>query len=163
MTDELNRSEVITRRFELDEQISLIQARHKAELAPLQDELTLCERFVADSMNKANEQSVKIDGVGMTFFTTQDSVTVDNMDGVIDTILQAAPPPDMLFDADAAPEVKQQAWESVLNHIHTHGLWALLNKAVNKTVAKEMIAANTPPAGVKYDARKVLAWRRGKV
>ena len=88
MTEELNRSEVITRRFELDEQISLIQGRHKAELAPLVEELSMCERFVADSMNKANEQSVKIDGVGMTFFTTQDSVRVGDWDAVLAYIIE---------------------------------------------------------------------------
>ena len=132
MTEELNRSEVITRRFELDEQISLIQGRHKAELAPLVEELSMCERFVADSMNKANEQSVKIDGVGMTFFTTQDSVRVGD-------------------------------WDAVLAYIIENKAYELLNHAVSKTVVKEMIEANsaTPP-GVTYEARKVLAWRRGK-
>ena len=132
MTDELNRSEVITRRFELDEQISLIQGRHKQELAPLVEELSMCERFVADSMNKANEQSVKIDGVGMTFFTTQDSVRVGD-------------------------------WDTILAYIIENKAYELLNHAVSKTVVKEMIEANsvTPP-GVTYEARKVLAWRRGK-
>lgn len=153
MTDELDRSDVIARRFELDEQISLIQGRHKLELAPLVEELSMCERFVADSMNKATEQSVRVEGVGLVFFTTQDSVTTTDMDGVIDTILNAAPP---------MPGAAMNCWPEVLNHIHAHGLWALLNKAVNKTVAKEMITAGTPPAGVKYEARKVLAWRRGK-
>ena len=83
MTEDLSRSEVITRRFELDEQISLIQARHKVELAPLVEGLGLCERYVADSMNKANEQSVKIDGVGMTYFTTKSKCQVRDWDATL--------------------------------------------------------------------------------
>ncbi len=132
MTDEVSRSEVITRRFELDEQISLIEARHKAELAPLEDEPSLCEKFVADSMNKANEQSVKIDGVGMTFFTTQDSVRVGD-------------------------------WDAVLAYIVENKAYELLNHAVSKSTVKEILEAKNPlPPGVTYEARKVLAWRRGK-
>src|ERR1035437_2440311 len=133
MTEELNRSEVIARRFDLDEQITIIQGRHKAELAPLQEELVLCERFVADSMIQSGEQSVKIENGNMTYFTSQSSVKVGN-------------------------------WDEALAFIQSTQAWQLLNHAVSKTAVQEYIEANnTPPPGVSYEARKILAWRRGKV
>ena len=55
------------------------------------------------------------------------------------------------------------AGENILDHIQNTGLWALLNKAVNKTAVKEMIEAAAPPPGVRYTTFKDLAWRRGKV
>ena len=154
MTEAVSRQEVMARRFDLVEQIGIIQGRHKLELEPLNEELGLCEKFVHESMVTAGEQQVKFDGIGQCYFTTQDSVTVADMDGVIKTILYAAPPIE-----DFSPE----RWAIILDYIHAHGLWGLLNRAVNKTAAKEMIEAKTPVEGVKYEARKVLAWRRGKV
>ena len=132
MTDEINRSAVMARRFELVEQIGIIEGRHKNELAPLNEELGLCEKFIHESMAAAGEQQVKIEGVGMAYFTTQDSVKIGN-------------------------------WDETLPYIIENQAYELLNHAVNKTAVKEFIEANkAPPPGVTYEARKVLAWRRGK-
>jgi hypothetical protein len=132
MAEELNRSEVIARRFELDEQITIIQGRHKAELAPLQEELVLCERFVADSMIQSGEQSVKIENGNMTYFTTQDSVKMGNWDEFI-------------------AYVQATGDFELLNHA--------ANKTHVKEIIETI---NAPPPGVSYESRKVLAWRRGK-
>ena len=152
MTEELNLDVVMARRFELVEQQAAIAARHKAELAPYAEELNLCETFIKDHMNKAGLQQAKTDA-GMAFFTTKDSVTVRNMDEVIRFMLAAAPAP-----AGVTPE----QWAASIDHIYAHGMWGLLNKAVNKTAAKELIEANTPPPGVEYSSYKDLSWRRGK-
>jgi len=132
MTDEVSRSEVITRRFALDEEISLIQGRHKLELAPLVEELALCERFVADSMNKANEQSVKIDGVGMTFFRTVSKCQVRD------------------WEATLAEIQSKGLW-----HLLTH---AVSKEAVKEYIEVNKEA----PAGVEFTTFKDLSWRRGK-
>lgn len=158
MTEAVNRQEVMARRFDLVEQIGIIQGRHKLELEPLNEELNLCEKFVHESMVTAGEQQVKFDGIGQCYFTTQDSVTVADMDDVIKTILSFASEPPVIGAFVFQPE----EWQEVLDYIFAHGMWGLLNKAVNKTAAKEMIEAKTPVEGVKYEARKVLAWQRGK-
>ena len=162
MSEEVNLDEVMSRRFELDEQITARQLAHKAELLPLVEEMNLCEQFVKSELIKQGAQNWTSTKTGHhTHFMTKDSVTVEDMDAVIDCILAAAPPiPDLSVKVVRMPDA--EAWKFVLDHIHTTGLWALLNKAVNKTVAKEMIEASTPPPGIKYTAFKDLAWRRGK-
>lgn len=132
MAEEIERSAVIALRFELDEQIAIIQARHKAELAPLVEELGLCEKFVHESMAASGEQSVKIESGAQCYFTTQTSCKVGN-------------------------------WDELIAYIKAHEAWELLNHAANKTAVQEFIEqANTPPPGVSFEARKVLAWRRGR-
>jgi hypothetical protein len=154
MSEEVNLDEVMSRRFELDEQITAIQNKNKADLAPLLEELQLCESFVKAELIKTGAQQWKSSSTGhMTYWTTKDSVTVEDMDQVIHRILAESPPPDSM---------DKPAWDEVLNHIQETGLWALLNKAVNKTTVKEMIEAQQQPPGVKYTAFKDLAWRRGK-
>ena len=144
---------VMSRRFELVEQAAIIAGRHKAELEPLNEELRLCELFVKDEMNKGGLQQVKTDA-GMAYFTTKDSVKVLDMGEVIHYMLAAAPPP-----VDITPPV----WLRILNHIQEHGLWGLLNNAVNKTAAKEIIeATKASPPGIEYRSFKDLSWRRGK-
>jgi hypothetical protein len=160
MSEEVNLDEVMSRRFELDEQITAIQNKNKADLAPLLEELQLCESFVKAELIKTGAQQWKSSSTGhMTYWTTKDSVTVEDMDQVIHRILAESPPPDTLIGGSNAGG----AWEAILNHIAETGLWALLNKAVNKTTVKEMIEAQQQPPGVKYTAFKDLAWRRGKV
>lgn len=129
---ELSRDTVMSRRFDLVEQIAIAQGRHKLELEPLNEELSLCEKFIQASMLEAGEQQVKTSSGHMAFFTTQDSVKVGD-------------------------------WNETLAYIRENNAYALLNQAVNKTSVKEYIEAhNAPPPGVTYEARKVLAWRRGK-
>ena len=149
----IDRSEVMARRFALVEEIAIIEGRHKAELAEKKEELDMCETYIRQTMLEAKEQQIKFDGIGMTYFIPKDSATVQDMDAVISTILRAAPPP---------PNYTPEQWDAALAHVQTHGLWPLLNKAVNKTTVKEMIEAQTPPAGVKYESYRDLAWRRGK-
>ena len=129
---EISRSEVMARRFALVEEIALAEGRHKLELVPLKEELSLCEKYVHQTMTEANEQQVKIDGVGMTFFTTQDSVTVGD------------------WDAALAYIIEHKAWH-LLNHA--------LNKTA---VKEHIEANKEPPPGADYQSRRVLAWRKGK-
>jgi len=132
MSEELlNLDTVMARRFALVEEMKTIQVRHNLELMPLNDELALCETFIKDVMNKAGLKQAKT-AAGMAFFTTKDSVTVED-------------------------------WEATLSYIETTKNFGLLNRAVNKTAVKEYIEEfKTPPPGVKYDAYRDLAWRRGK-
>ena|SRR3990167_856006 len=132
MTEEINRSAVMARRFELVEQIGIIEGRHKNELAPLNEELGLCEKFIHESMAAAGEQQVKIEGVGMAYFTTQDSVKVGDWDAILGYITE------------------NKAYE-LLNHA--------VNKS---SIKEFIEANKAPPPGVAYESRRVLAWRRGK-
>lgn len=154
MSDEITLDVVMARRFELVEQMGVIAGRHKAELAPLGEELNLCEVFIKDHMNKAGLQQAKTDA-GMAFFTTKDSVTVKDMDAAIGFMVDSAA---VNAPADIDPGVVRR----MLDHVKAHGMWGLLNKAVNKTAAKELIEAKTPPPGVEYSSYKDLGWRRGK-
>ena len=155
---ELSNEAVMAQRFKLVEDIAIIQGRHNAELAPLNEALKLCEQYVKAFMLEHGLQQNKTANGDMAFFVTKDSATVKDMDGVIDTILGAAPP---MLGIGLTP-ISMDEWSVVLQHIRTHALWGLLNKAVNKTAAKELIEAGTPPAGVEYSSYKDLNWRRGK-
>ena len=73
---------VMARRFELVEQMAIIQGKHKAELEPLNEEITLCERFIKDTMNESGLQQVKT-AAGMAFFITKDSVKVGDWDAAL--------------------------------------------------------------------------------
>lgn len=162
MNEDVNLDEVMSRRFELDEQITAVQAESKARLAPMMEEMALCEGFIKAELLKTGAQQWKSSSTGhMTFCTTKDSVTVDNMDQVIHRILCEAAPPDDLATV-ARNQNQKMAWEYILGHIERHGLWSLLNKAVNKTVTKELIEAGDQPPGIRYTSFKDLAWRRGK-
>ena len=76
---------VMARRFELAEQIAVIQGRHKAELEPLNQELNVCELYIKDTMNKGGLQQLKT-AAGMTYFTTKDSVKVSDWDAALNYI-----------------------------------------------------------------------------
>jgi hypothetical protein len=154
MSEDVNLDEVMSRRFELDEQITAIQNKNKAELAPLLEELQLCESFVKAELIKTGAQQWKSSSTGhMTYWTTKDSVTVEDMDQVIHRILIESPPPDSM---------DKPAWDEVLNHIQETGLWALLNKAVNKTTTREVLESGGEVPGVKLTSFRDLAWRRGR-
>lgn len=152
---EIPRDEVMARRFELDSQIAIIGGRHKAELAPLLEEQKLCEQFIKESMITGNEQQVKMAGTGhQCFFTTKDSVTVEDMSKVIGFALKAAPAPEVM---------EQSAWDAIIAHIQATGMWGILNNACNKTAVKELLENTSPETiGVKYTSFKDLSWRRGK-
>ena len=130
---EISLDDVLSRRFDLVEQIAVLAGQHKAQLAPLNDELLLCEQYIKDELNKSGAQQWKSARTGhQTFFTIKDSVTVEDFDRFVEFI-----------DREAA--------------------WHLLNKAANKTAVKEYIETNAkPPPGVKYDTFRDLSWRRGK-
>lgn len=83
---ELGLDEVMTRRFELVEEIAIIEGRHKAELEPLKNELSLCEAFVADHMNQTKTDQVKVNG-NLAFFKTGDSVSMSDFDAFINYVL----------------------------------------------------------------------------
>lgn len=161
MSEEVSIDEVMTRRFELDEQISLIQGRQKLELAPLVEEMQLCELFVKAELLKTGAQQWKSAATGhQTFWTTKDSVKVENMEAVIRRILAEAPIPEI---GGEGVNLTGGMWSEILDHIAATGLWGLLNKAVNKSSVKELIEAGDQPPGVKYTTFKDLSWCRGKV
>lgn len=82
MDAEVTLDTVMARRFDLVEEVGIIANRHKLELAPLNEELGLCENFIKNAMNVAGMQQCKT-GAGMAFFTTKDSVTVRDWDAVV--------------------------------------------------------------------------------
>ncbi len=133
MTEELTIDAVMSQRFELAEQIAIIQGRQKNELAPLMETLNLAEQYIKEQMLAGNMQSFKSAGTGhQAYFTTKDSVKVGD-------------------------------WDQTLAYIKENQAYHLLNQAVNKTSVKEFIEANkTPPPGVEYSSFRDLAWRRGK-
>ncbi len=150
---EITRDSVMARRFELVEQIAIISARHKEELREANEELALCETFVRDSMNQGKEQSVKIAGVGMAYFTTKSNCKVADFDSVIRTVLSSAPVP---------ADVPQPLFQRVVDHLYAHGLWSMFTKAVSKETVKEYIGVHkAPPAGVEYSEFRDLSWKRG--
>ena len=149
------REEVMNRRFDLDAEIEELNRQHKVKVTPLAEELTLCEQFIKAEMTKGNEQQYKLSSGHQCFFVTKTSVTVKDMDAVIDYMLRAAPPPAEVPDPTA--------WDRVIKHIEATGLWALLNKAVNKTAAVEVIESNKGVMpGVALSQFKDLNWLRGK-
>ena len=163
MTEEVSLDQVMSRRFELVEQAGIIAGRHKAELAPVNEELGLCEAFIKDHMLKSGLQQAKTDA-GMAFFISKDSVTVDDMNTSIRFMLEAAPCP--APNAIEGLALNEVWWPRILDHIYAHGMWGLLNKALNKTAVKELLEATPPVApetiGVKFSSYKDLSWRRGK-
>lgn len=79
---DISLDEVMTRRFELAEQVDLMEARHKAELAPLKDEIALCESFVQAHMLEHKTDQVKVNG-NLAFFQSYDGVTMGDFDAFI--------------------------------------------------------------------------------
>ena len=129
---ELRVEDVMARRFELDQEISLIEGQHKLELEPLKEEQTMCERFVQEHMLAQGLQQLKT-GAGMTYFTTGDTVTVEDADAFFDYVMENR----------AAFLLNKAA-----------------NKTAVKEFI-ESNAGEKPP-GIKYDSFRKLAWRRGK-
>ena len=165
MSEEINLDEVMSRRFELDAQITAIQTAQKAALAPLVEEMELCESFIKADLLKTGAQQWKSSSTGhMTYWTTKDSVTVEDMDAVIRRILAECPPPPPELIAQAAHlQTPEAQWDIVLDYVQETGLWGLLNKAVNKVATREVIESGKPVPGVRFTSFKDLAWRRGKV
>ena len=158
MSDDITPDQVMARRFQLVEEKAIVEGRHKAELAPLVEELGLCEGFIKDFMLKSGSQQYKIATGEMAFFSTKDSVTVEDMDTSIRFMIDQAPAPAFLPDPSL--------WQQVKDHLYANGMWGLLNKALNKTAVKELLEASPPVApetlGVKFSSYKDLSWRRGK-
>jgi hypothetical protein len=134
MTDEVTIDDVMTRRFDLAEQIDSLAAEYKTKAAPLNEELELCESFIRTEMIKTGSQNWKSATTGhATHFTTKSKCQVSD-------------------------------FEATLAEIRAHELWHLLTKAVSKEAVKEYIAEhNTPPPGVTYSEYRDLAWSRGKL
>ena len=149
-----SREQLMTRRFELAAQIDECQRVTKVALEPLVTELQQTEQKIKQSMIENSEQQVKMADGNMCFFVTKDSVTVDDMDAVIDYMLRAAP----VFDG-----VEDPLWDAIITHLEQHAMFGLLNKAVNKTAAKEILETNKGVLpGIKYSSFKDLTWQRGK-
>ncbi len=132
MTEELTVDTAMSQRFELVEQIAIIQGRHKNELAPLLEVVNLCEQFIKDEMLKGNMQQLKTSAGHMAYFTTKTSCTVEDFDATIN-------------------EIREKGLWHLLNKA--------VNKTA---VAEYIEANHTPPPGVRFDSFRDLAWRRGK-
>lgn len=153
MTQDISRDAVMARYFELDSEIEALQRQHKAALEPLAEEQKLCALFIKNTMNEANEQQIKITGVGQAYFTTKTSCKVTDFDQVIGTVLAAAPPPPG-FAGD---------WGQVLAYIQSAALWSMLTKAVAKEQVKEYAEVHSaPPPGVELVSYRDLSWSRAK-
>lgn len=133
MTAEVTIDDVMTRRFDVAAEIDRLAAEHKAALAPLQEELDLCETFIRAEMIKAGTQNWKSATTGhSTHFTTKSKCQVSD-------------------------------FEATLAEIRAHELWHLLTKAVSKEAVKEYIEEHKkPPPGVNYSEFRDLVWSRGK-
>lgn len=155
---ELNAIQVMEQRFQMLEEIALVQGRHNAELAPLLEAVRLAELFIKDTMNKDGAQQLKSALTGDSCnFTTKDKVTVSDMDAVVGYIVDASPVPAHI------PSMTEELWGAVKTHLRGTAMWTLLNQAVNKTAVKDVIKeTNAVPPGVEYSSFKDLAWKRGK-
>ena len=71
--------QVMTRHFQLTDEIAIIAARQKQELAPLNEELNLVDTYLKSQMTAAGMQQCKTDA-GMAFFITKDSVSMKDWD-----------------------------------------------------------------------------------
>lgn len=152
---ELTIDTVMTRRFELDEAISVVESRCKAEIAPLAEELSMCENYIRSELLANGTQQWKSANTGhSTHFTTKTRCTVGDMNQVVDCVLSAATPLN-----GYTPE----QWAGVLRHIADHALWIMFTNAVRKETVKEYIETNkAPPPGVNYSEYRDLVWSRGK-
>lgn len=129
MTD-LSVDTVMTRRFQLADEIDEVSRRHKLELKPLVDELELCEQFVKAEMNTGNMQQLKIRDVGMAYFTTKSKCVVEDFEAVL-------------------AEIKEKG----LWHMLTK---AVSKEAVKDYIE----AYKESPPGVRFEQFKDLSWRR---
>ena len=129
MTD-LTVDTVMTRRFQLADEIDEVSRRHKVELEPLKAELELCEQFIKTEMNTGNMQQLKIRDVGMAYFTTKTKCVVEDFEAVL-------------------AEIKEKGlW---------HMLTKAVSKEAVKDYLEEY--KETPP-GVRFEQFKDLSWRR---
>lgn len=131
MSDELTIDVVMTRRFELVDEQAVIASRHKQELAPINEELAMCELFIKNHMNETNTQSLNITGAGMAYFTTKSKCSVGD------------------FDAVLAKIRGENLW---------HMLTKAVSKEAVKDYIKEHGA---PPDGIDYSEYRDLSWKRG--
>lgn len=129
MTD-LTVDTVMTRRFQLADEIDEVSRRHKLELEPLKSELELAEQFIKMEMNNSNMQQLKIRDVGMAFFTTKTKCVVED------------------FEAALAEIREKGLW---------HMLTKAVSKESVKDYIEEY---KQPPPGVRFEQFKDLSWRR---
>jgi len=127
---ELTVDTVMTRRFQLADEIDELSRRHKVELEPLKSELDLCETFIKSEMNKGNMQQLKIRDVGMAFFTTKTKCQVED------------------FEATLAEIQSKGLW-----HMLTK---AVSKEAVKDYLDEHKVV----PPGVRFEQFKDLSWRR---
>lgn len=129
MTD-LTVDTVMTRRFQLADEIDEVSRRHKLELEPLKSELELCESYIKSEMNTGNMQQLKIRDVGMAFFTTKTKCVVED------------------FEAALAEIREKSLW---------HMLTKAVSKEAVKDYIE--VYKESPP-GVRFEQFKDLSWRR---
>lgn len=79
MDQEITLDTVMERHFALTDEMAIIAARHKAELAPLAEELNLVDTYLKSQMTAGGMQQCKT-AAGMAFFVTKDSVSMKDWD-----------------------------------------------------------------------------------
>ena len=129
---ELTIESAVNRRFELDAAIEDISRRHTAELAPLVEEMKLCEAFVKQEMLTRQTRQIKTLVGHETHFTTKTRASVSNAEEFMGYVISS------------------ESWN------------LLTNAANKTAVQEYMETHPAPPPGVKFDSFQDLAWRRGK-
>lgn len=128
---EISLDVVMARRFEIDKQMTVITNRHKAELAPLAEELKLCETYLRTKMLAGNMQQLKITGVGQAYFTTKTRSSVNDWDALLAHIRE------------------QNLWQLLTKAVGKEAVKEYLDER------QEL------PPGVKFEQYKDLSWSRG--
>ena len=149
---EVSIEQVMARRFELVEQMAIIAGRHKNELAPLGEELDLCEQYIWQAMGELQQVSTTF---GTAFFKGGSRAQLDK--DAFPTLLRYIVESAFL---DSRPDPRATT-DDIVEHILTHGRFQLLKKDVSKTAVEEIVEAEkTPPPGVKYETFRTLQFRK---
>jgi len=148
---ELSPGALLELHFKLTAQQDVLSAKNKTTMEPVNAELEAVTTALKKYMLENQMDQVKTAGVGMTFFTAKDSVTVKDMNSVIGFVLQSAPPPQGMPD---------DQWAAILEHVKSHGMWGLLKKDVTKTAVKDLLKDGTPVPGVELRQYNDLSFRK---
>lgn len=152
VSDSALAEQALRRRFEVVEQIAILQGKHKGELEPLLEEQKMCEVFIKDFMNTGKMQQYKIDSGDQAFFQNGTRTGVENHEAVLDYIVDVPPLPGL-----------EGHWDAIKKQFRALGHWGILTKAVKKEAVVEYVEVHQiPPPGTKIETFRDLQWRKGK-
>lgn len=147
----LSPGDLLALHFKTVNEADAFNARNKASTDQHKKLIEAVTIALKDYMLNNKMDQVKTAGVGMTYFTTKDSVTVKDMNAVIGFVLKSAPAPEGM---------SQEQWEAILGHVQNTAMWGLFKKDVTKTVVKELLADGQPMQGIEYRQFTDLAFRK---